>query len=112
MAPTTVASVTGRLLKRGKKRSDGKSCVRQTGWSTSCRLTPPVLVLGVLQNMNSKLFWTIALAMFAAGVCLYLFVRWHLAEEKMRRREEEDRRLAAFSAGRREIGFAAMLAEQ
>ena len=58
--------------------------------------------------INSKLCWTVAVAMFAAGVCLYIFVRWQILQEGKRRIEDEVRRLAELSSNRRAIGFAAI----
>jgi hypothetical protein len=53
--------------------------------------------------MNSKLFFTIFLGILAAGVCLYWFIRWR---EKMEQAQNLIPHLP-----RREIGFAAILAE-
>ena len=54
--------------------------------------------------MNWKLFWTVSLAIFFSGVCLYLFVR---------SREEAEHRQLASAAPEREpgqIGFGAIMA--
>ena len=53
--------------------------------------------------MNSKLMLTVFVAVFAAGACLYFFVRWHQSSE-------EDT-VASGDLPKRQIGFAAILAE-
>ena len=52
--------------------------------------------------MNWKLFWTVFVALVSAGICLYVFMRWWVCEEK--------RRLIALLPERREIGFSAIIA--
>ena len=54
--------------------------------------------------MNSKLFMAISLGIFAGGACLYLFIKHYERQEDVRAVQEH------FPA--REIGFAAILAEQ
>ncbi len=52
--------------------------------------------------MNSRLFWTVFLALVSAGIVLHLFIRWRVWEE--------ERRASLRVAERRRIGFAAEMA--
>ena len=54
--------------------------------------------------MNSKIFLSIFLAIFAAGVCLYCLFLLHKGAEAKQR--------AVVNGEKREIGFAAMLKEK
>jgi hypothetical protein len=54
--------------------------------------------------MNSKLFFSIFLAILAASICLYYFFLWQ------KRRETVQRSLN--DCGKREIGFGAILKDQ
>ncbi len=84
--------------------------LRRKGWSASkAQLRSVISDIANAKclednNMNGKLFWTISLAIFAAGVCHYVFIRLLHSEDK--------RHVASLTGPRGEIGFAAVLAER
>jgi hypothetical protein len=59
--------------------------------------------------MNTKLFFSIFLAILAGGAGLYLLFHWQKRQEEAQRRQEQ---AALKRSPRREIGFLAILKEQ